>query len=82
MRATGIVRRIDALGRVVLPVELRRALDLGKEDGLEIAIDGEDIVLVKHVPRCIFCGQERDLTAFRDRLVCTDCLAAIAALAP
>ena len=55
MRAMGIIRRLDELGRVVIPVEMRRMLDLADRDTVEIAVDGDRIVLQKHTPRCVFC---------------------------
>ena len=56
MKATGIVRKVDELGRIVLPIELRRTLDIAERDPLEIYVDGQSIVLSKYQPACIFCG--------------------------
>lgn len=80
MKATGYVRRVDQLGRVVLPRALRR--ELGLEDGtpIAIAVDGEDIVLEKHVPRCVFCRQPTEATV-SGKLVCPACQAELAARA-
>ena len=60
MKATGIVRKIDELGRIVLPIELRRTLNIGIKDSLEIFVDGENIVLKQYRPCCIFCGEGND----------------------
>ena len=56
MKSTGIVRKVDELGRVVLPIELRRTLDIAEKDALEIYVDSDRIVLRKYEPACIFCG--------------------------
>ena len=55
MKATGIVRKVDSLGRIVLPIELRRTLGIGELDPLEIFVDGEKIILRKYEPACTFC---------------------------
>ena len=59
MKSTGIVRKVDELGRIVLPIEMRRTLGIGEKDSLEIFIDGETVVLKKYSPACIFCGSAR-----------------------
>ncbi|WP_438435440.1 AbrB/MazE/SpoVT family DNA-binding domain-containing protein [Gorillibacterium sp. sgz500922] len=78
MKATGIVRRVDELGRVVIPMELRRTLGIGEKDPLEIFVDGERIVLRKYAPGCIFCGSSEQLRSVKDKLVCLSCAQAIA----
>lgn len=75
MKATGIVRRVDELGRVVLPVELRRTLDISDRDALEIFVDDERIVLRKYQPDCIFCGSMEDIHQHKGKPVCANCLA-------
>ena len=60
MKSTGIVRRVDELGRIVLPIELRRILDIGEKDALEIFVEGSTIVLKKYRPTCVFCDNTRD----------------------
>ena len=75
MKSTGVVRRIDNLGRVVLPVELRRTFDLKREDAVEIFIDNEYILLKKYEPACIFCGNADNVTMFGGKLICHDCIA-------
>ena len=59
MKATGIVRKVDELGRIVLPIELRRTLNIEIKDPLEIYVDGESIMLKKYQPACVFCGSSR-----------------------
>lgn len=75
MKETGIIRPIDELGRIVLPMELRRSLDLKPKDGVEIFVDKDRIILKKYVPSCIFCGGAGELTVYKDKLVCASCLA-------
>lgn len=74
MKSTGIVRKVDELGRIVLPVELRRSLDIKEKDPLEIYIDGEQIILKKYQPACIFCGEVKEITDFKGKKVCKKCL--------
>jgi len=74
MKATGIVRRIDELGRVVLPIELRRTMHLEVRDPVEIFMDGDAIVLRKYEAACLFCGGSHQLTVFRGKQICNDCL--------
>lgn len=73
MKSTGIVRKVDDLGRVVIPIELRRTLDIEEKDPLEIHVDGEQIILRKHAESCVFCGSEQDISAFHNKNVCTPC---------
>ena len=73
MKATGIVRRIDELGRIVLPIELRRTLDISEKDSLEIYMDGTSIVLKKYHPACVFCGDGKDIVSYRGKNVCPKC---------
>ncbi|NMB08145.1 MAG: AbrB/MazE/SpoVT family DNA-binding domain-containing protein [Tissierellia bacterium] len=73
MKSTGIVRKVDELGRVVIPIELRRNLDIDVKDALEIFVDGEHIVLKKYAPACIFCGQAKDVTSFKGKNICPAC---------
>ncbi len=74
MKSTGMIRKLDNLGRIVLPVELRRTLDLGIHDTLEILVDDDKIILKKYHPACIFCGDARDVVSFGGKLVCRHCL--------
>ncbi|HBQ95074.1 MAG: AbrB/MazE/SpoVT family DNA-binding domain-containing protein [Firmicutes bacterium] len=74
MKSTGIVRRVDELGRVVLPIELRRTLQIEDKDSLEIYVDEEKIVLKKYEPACIFCGNAENIETFKGKNICQDCL--------
>ena len=74
MKSTGIVRKVDELGRIVLPIELRRTLDIEEKDSLEIYMDGPSIVLKKFQPACIFCGNAKNVIHFKGRNLCEDCL--------
>ena len=77
MKSTGIVRKVDELGRVVLPIELRRTLGIAEKDALEIYVDGESIVLKKYEPACIFCDNAKDIIVFKNRNICSECIAAL-----
>ena len=74
MKSTGIVRKVDDLGRIVLPKELRMVLDIAERDPLEIFVEGNFIMLQKYQPSCIFCGNAKDTTVFKNRNVCRECL--------
>ncbi|HJH61884.1 MAG TPA: AbrB/MazE/SpoVT family DNA-binding domain-containing protein [Firmicutes bacterium] len=74
MKSTGIVRKVDELGRIVLPIELRRTLDIAERDPLEIYVEGTSVVLRKYLPACVFCGESRDVINFKDKNVCANCL--------
>ena len=79
MKSTGIVRKVDELGRIVLPIELRRTLDIAEKDCLEIYMDGPSIVLKKYQPACIFCDEAKDIVMFRRKNVCSKCIKALQA---
>jgi len=74
MKASGIVRPIDNLGRVVLPKSLREAYDLNLKDSVEIFTDESSIILRKYEPSCIFCNETSDVILFKDKRVCKKCL--------
>lgn len=74
MKSTGIVRKVDELGRIVLPIELRRTLDIEIKDSLEIYVDGNSIILKKYEPACIFCGNAKDVFTYKDKIICQNCL--------
>ena len=80
MRATGYMRAVDELGRIVLPIDLRRELEIAPKDGVEIYVDGEDVILQKHRPACVFCGSNDELADFKGRLVCRECRTAISSV--
>ena len=69
MKSTGIVRKVDELGRVVIPIELRRTLGIAEKDALEIYVDGERIMLKKYEPACIFTGEADDLIYFKGKMI-------------
>lgn len=72
---TGMIRELDSLGRIVLPIELRRVLDIEVSDSLEIFVDQEMIILRKYAPGCIFCGNiMNDTVYFKGKIVCKECL--------
>ena len=73
MKSTGIVRKVDELGRIVLPIELRRTLDIAEKDSLEIYVDGASIVLKKYQPACIFCDDATDVINFTGKNDCPNC---------
>ncbi len=72
--STGIVRRVDELGRVVIPKEMRKALDIDQRDPIEISIEGSSIILNKYENRCVFCGAVKPSIKYNGKLVCTKCL--------
>ena len=74
MKQTGIVRKVDELGRIVLPIELRRTLDIAVRDELQIYLDDDKIVMRKSEPSCVFCGSTRNLTEYREKNVCGECI--------
>ena len=73
MKSTGIVRKVDELGRIVLPIELRRTLDISEKDSMEIYMDGPSIVLKKYQPACIFCDSSKNIMIFHGKNICPDC---------
>ena len=73
MVSTGMARKVDDLGRIVLPVEMRRMFGIRPGDELEIAVDGASIVLRKIEARCVFCGDAGGLRPYRDKQVCGSC---------
>lgn len=74
MKSTGIIRQMDSLGRIVLPIELRRTLGINTKDMLEIQVEGDTVVLRKYELNCVFCGSTASLSSFREKLVCKKCL--------
>ena len=79
MGTTGIVRKLDELGRIVLPMELRKTLDLKVRDSIEITVDKGAIILKKYSPACIFCGKDTKIAVFKDKNICSKCLQEIKA---
>jgi transcriptional pleiotropic regulator of transition state genes len=75
MKATGITRKIDELGRIVLPIELRRSLEIGEKDPLEIYVEDDKIILRKYKSACVFCGNEDNIIEYKGKNICADCIA-------
>ena len=76
---TGIIRRLDELGRIVIPIEIRKRFGLGEKDALEISVEDETILLSKPQTSCVFCGRGADLEMYRGRSVCRSCIEELAA---
>ena len=74
MKSTGIVRKVDELGRIVLPIEMRRTLDIGEKNALEIYVEGSSVILKKYKPSCVFCDATKDITVFKGKNICPKCL--------
>ncbi len=74
MKSTGIVRKVDELGRIVLPIEMRRTLDIAEKDALEIYVEGSSVILKKYKPSCIFCDSAKDIVVFKGKNVCPKCM--------
>lgn len=77
MKSTGIVRKVDELGRIVLPIELRRTLGIEEKDRIEIFVDGESIILRNYQPGCIFCDNAKDIINYKGKNICPDCIRAM-----
>ena len=75
MKSTGIVRKVDELGRIVLPIELRRTLEIAEKDSLEIYVDGSSIVLKKYEPSCVFCNDAKNVLNYKGKNIFPNCLA-------
>ncbi len=79
MKALGIIRPIDELGRIVLPVETRKMMDLNPKDGVEVFIEDDKIILKKYRPSCIFCGEADGVVDFKGKKICKGCIEALKA---
>lgn len=77
MKATGIVRRLDSLGRIVLPAELRRIMSIRTKDPIEIFADSDSIVIQKYKEKCYICSNEENLNTFKKKRICKDCIDAL-----
>lgn len=73
MKATGIIRRVDELGRVVIPIEIRNQFNIVEKGPIEIYVDDSSIILKKYEPNCVFCGNTNDLIEYKGKLVCEKC---------
>ncbi|HHV76930.1 MAG TPA: AbrB/MazE/SpoVT family DNA-binding domain-containing protein [Syntrophothermus lipocalidus] len=78
MKSTGVVRKVDELGRIVIPIELRRTMGIEEKDALEIYVDNEKIILKKYEPACIFCGNAEEVQNYKGKNICRSCLIDIA----
>jgi transcriptional pleiotropic regulator of transition state genes len=74
MKSTGIVRKVDELGRIVLPKELRRTMKISEKDPLEIFVAEDTVILKKYEPECIFCGDAKDNVNFKGKRICPTCI--------
>ena len=74
MKSTGIVRKVDELGRIVLPIEIRKIMDIKEKDAIEIFTDSDQIILQKYQPACIFCNDISNIVYFNGKRVCADCI--------
>lgn len=73
MKATGIIRKLDPLGRVVIPIEIRKTLEIDHE-ALEIFVDDDAIVMKKYKPSCVFCDNTDGIVKYKGKSVCSSCL--------
>ena len=80
MKSTGITRRMDELGRVVIPIEIRNQFNIVEKDPIEIFVDESNIILKKFEPNCIFCGNTKNLSTYNDKLICNNCIKKIGKL--
>ena len=74
MKATGIIRKVDELGRIVIPIELRRALDIEEKDSLEIYVNNGSIMLKKIEESCVFCGSMNNVRKYKEKNICQKCI--------
>lgn len=74
MKSTGIIRKVDELGRVVIPIELRNQFQIMEKDPIEIFVDGSSIILKKYEKSCLFCGNTKKLNNYKGKLICNKCL--------
>ena len=74
MKSTGVVRKMDDLGRIVLPIEIRKVMDINEKDAVEIFTEGDKIILRTYQPACIFCGDASDVVVFGEKKICRNCI--------
>lgn len=74
MKSTGIIRKVDELGRIVLPIEIRRNLDIAERDEIEIYMENDHIVLQKYEPNCVFCSSSYSLVSYKGKNICAECV--------
>jgi len=78
LKSTGVVRKVDELGRIVIPIELRRTMGIEEKDALEIYVDNEKIILKKYEPACIFCGNAYEVHNYKSKNLCRQCITELA----
>lgn len=74
MKSTGVVRKLDSVGRLVLPIELRKTFDIGDDDALEIYTEDDMIILKKYQNSCLFCEESEELIEYKGKYICERCL--------
>jgi transcriptional pleiotropic regulator of transition state genes len=74
MKKARIIRRVDELGRIVLPIKLRNQLNFDIKDFMEIYVNGNSIILKKYEKTCVFCGSDKNLIEFNDKVICNKCI--------
>ncbi len=74
MKSTGVVRKVDELGRIVLPIEIRKTMDIKEKDAIEIFTDADRIILQKYQPACMFCNNADNIVYFNGKRICTSCI--------
>ena len=82
MKSTGIIRNLDELGRVVIPKEIRKKLNIDQKDPIEVYIEGNSIILKKFENGCIFCNNSKNLQVYKEKLICKKCLESLSELKP
>lgn len=75
MKPAGVVRKVDQLGRIVLPKSLRKRYQMNEGDPVEILVQGDHIILERYRPKCVFCGSMEGVSDFKERSICSQCLA-------
>ncbi len=74
MKSAGVVRKIDELGRIVVPIELRKSLNIGKREAVEISLDNDCILIKKFEPGCCLCGSTDNLQTYNGNKICSECV--------
>jgi AbrB family transcriptional regulator, transcriptional pleiotropic regulator of transition state genes len=74
MKPAGVVRKVDQLGRIVLPKSLRKRYQMNEGDPVEILVQGDHIILERYRPRCVFCSSMEGIVDFKEKQICSDCL--------
>lgn len=80
MKSMGMIRNVDEVGRIVLPIELRRVFNIEEKDPIEIFTEDDKIILKKYEPTCIFCGGDKNITSLNNKNICHDCIQKLSAL--